>query len=318
MTKNNYVKGIVKAIKSYMPELYEVYSPDDYQYAQQIPNRPDLYDTERRQIYVNVHKMTQDLLKRSVKIRPEVITKRQQLDDKPVIFVCWFQGYEAMPEVVKLCYESILHHSNGHKVILITTDNLTDYIDIDKNILNALNEGSISYTAFSDYIRVCLLAKYEGIWIDSTVCLTDDISETYFTEPFILPKSQRIYDSKLFVRVFLNTYFYTKIVYLLGGTDNRIYSLVKDIYEQWFATHTGIINYFFINDVFEFVIQNDEQSMKLWSDCPINNVFIEAFNNCKYDISYNMLMKYLPKQTIFKLTYKGMKLNEGHRLLLSL
>lgn len=39
------------------------------------------------------------------------------------IWVCWWQGEEQMPDIVKACYHSIQKHACTHPVILITSEN---------------------------------------------------------------------------------------------------------------------------------------------------------------------------------------------------
>ena len=92
-------------------------------------------------------------------------------DDCP-IFVCWLQGEEAMPPVVKACYASIKHFAQNHPVVLITSENLSQWVAIPDHILRKVGEGKITLTHFSDIIRANLIAKYNAIWLDATIYLT--------------------------------------------------------------------------------------------------------------------------------------------------
>lgn len=92
-------------------------------------------------------------------------------DDCP-IFVCWLQGEEAMPPVVKACYASIKRFAQNHPVVLITSENLSQWVAIPEHILRKVSEGKITPTHFSDIIRVNLLAKYNAIWLDASIYLT--------------------------------------------------------------------------------------------------------------------------------------------------
>ena len=92
-------------------------------------------------------------------------------DDCP-IFVCWLQGEEAMPPVVKACFASIKRFAQNHPVVLITSENFSQYVTIPDHILRKVSEGKITLTHFSDIIRVNLLAKYNAIWLDATIYLT--------------------------------------------------------------------------------------------------------------------------------------------------
>lgn len=65
----------------------------------------------------------------------------------------------------------------GYAHVLITKDNLNDYIDIPKFIWNRLDTGSMSLTHFSDYVRLSLLCKYGGIWADAACFFSSKIPE---------------------------------------------------------------------------------------------------------------------------------------------
>ena len=70
---------------------------------------------------------------------------------------------------MKTCVESIKKHSCEYKVVLLDKDNFNRYIDIPKNIKDKLDKGLLAIQNFSDYLRIKLLAKYNCLWIDSTV-----------------------------------------------------------------------------------------------------------------------------------------------------
>lgn len=93
------------------------------------------------------------------------------------IWVCWWQGEESMPLVVKACYESIKQHSGGHEVVLITTDNMCQYVSLPDHVIKKFDLGIISNTHMSDILRMYLLKEYGGIWVDITNFLTRRVDE---------------------------------------------------------------------------------------------------------------------------------------------
>ena len=105
-----------------------------------------------------------------------------------------------MPEIVSICYKSLLEHSSSKTVNLITSENLNEYILVPDFIKGYLDKGKISRTHFADYIRIMLLAKYGGLWIDASVLVTGDIT-TETQRPFFTIK-QRIKDSIHYVSDF--------------------------------------------------------------------------------------------------------------------
>lgn len=74
------------------------------------------------------------------------------------IWVMWWQGMDChIPKIVKACIASIKRHANGHEVIVIDGKNYSNYIDIPKSVQQRFDEGKMSITALSDYVRFRLL-----------------------------------------------------------------------------------------------------------------------------------------------------------------
>ena len=103
---------------------------------------------------------------------------------KEYVFVCWLQGYDNAPSIVKKCIDSIEIHMDNEidDVILITKQNINQYVEMPEFILNKWKSGNISDAHFSDILRVFLLCKYGGTWIDATVMLFDEIPEYLLNE----------------------------------------------------------------------------------------------------------------------------------------
>lgn len=96
----------------------------------------------------------------------EVITNNKD------VWICWLQGISKAPDIVKKCVESIVYWLGDKEIHFIDESNLYDYIDLPNYIIEKWKKGIISNTLFSDFIRLDLLKKYGGIWIDSTVFMT--------------------------------------------------------------------------------------------------------------------------------------------------
>lgn len=82
------------------------------------------------------------------------------------IWVFWWQGEEAMPELVRGCYRQLCRHNTNVK--LITKTNFQSYCNIPEAVVTKVEQQQITLTAFSDIIRVSLLAAHGGFWVDST------------------------------------------------------------------------------------------------------------------------------------------------------
>ena len=101
---------------------------------------------------------------------------------------CWFQGEENAPDLCKKCLESLRKYLKDREIIVITEKNMYDYIDFPDFIKEKYNKGIITRTHLSDLLRIQLLIKYGGTWIDSTVLFTgfNDLTKSYFDVPLFL------------------------------------------------------------------------------------------------------------------------------------
>ena len=89
-----------------------------------------------------------------------------------VIWWCWLQGKEQAPPVVQACYTSLKKNLPEYEVRAIDSDNWKEYIELPDYIVKKWLKKQIPPALFSDLLRLQLLIKYGGTWIDSTVLCT--------------------------------------------------------------------------------------------------------------------------------------------------
>lgn len=117
----------------------------------------------------------QEVVGRYIENTGKMLLNNEPIGESSNIWVCWWQGEENMPEVVKVCYRSIKKLSGRHPVVLITEENLKDYVQLPQIIMDKYDAGIISKTHFSDILRFYLLKEHGGIWMDITNFLTAQI-----------------------------------------------------------------------------------------------------------------------------------------------
>ena len=95
--------------------------------------------------------------------------------EKVVVWIFWSQGFNIAPTFVK---ENLKHTervlSSNYIVRSIDLKGLRELIDIPEPILSNYYSGKLKEAFFSDYVRFNLLAKFGGLWLDSTVYITQD------------------------------------------------------------------------------------------------------------------------------------------------
>ena len=107
---------------------------------------------------------------------------RELMHEHPkVIWWCWLQGYDAAPPIVKACYNSLMREfkgsrvqglNDGYEIKVIDGENWKEYIELPDFIVKKWEKKQIPPALFSDLLRLELLIKYGGTWIDSTVLCT--------------------------------------------------------------------------------------------------------------------------------------------------
>lgn len=84
------------------------------------------------------------------------------------LWILWFQGFENSPYPIKECLNSWkVHNRDSWDIIELTNKNIGDYVNITKIKEKYINK-KITKIAFSDIIRIELLKRYGGLWVDST------------------------------------------------------------------------------------------------------------------------------------------------------
>ncbi|MCT3078840.1 hypothetical protein IRM63_06970 [Leuconostoc citreum] len=94
-----------------------------------------------------------------------------------LVWVMWWQN--EIPPIVKFNIER-MRRKFGDRLVLISKDNYLEYLNVDEELLQLINSNLVNLTMLSDYIRTGLLFNYGGLWIDSTVYLTDSYSDDVF------------------------------------------------------------------------------------------------------------------------------------------
>lgn len=97
------------------------------------------------------------------------------------IWICWFQGMENAPDLVKSCYKSVKREFPEYKITVLTAKSIQQYVTIPEEILYKWNKGIINNANFSDVLRVEILSKYGGIWLDATVYCTGNTIKDFYT-----------------------------------------------------------------------------------------------------------------------------------------
>jgi hypothetical protein len=211
-----------------------------------------------------------------------------------VIWVCWLQGMDSAPDVVKKCYASLQRFCPDFEIKVVTLDNITEYVHFPDYIWKKYQKKQITNTEFSDLLRLALLSEHGGYWIDSTVFLTDALSMQIQEADFFAYHS----DSHL-----KNNNWFLKA----SKGDVLIRNMKNLMFEYWkYENH--LINYFLYHLFFDLMIEKSRYLAQKWGKVPL------IYDDC-YDLEYNFFTPYSDelwqsiqqKTSIHKLSYKYKK-----------
>jgi len=94
------------------------------------------------------------------------------------IWFMWLQGLDNAPLLVKKCYASWKKHNPDWNLVLLDEDSINQYIDLQSL---GIQTESIIKQAFSDLVRINLLARHGGVWVDAT-CFCQISLDTWLDE----------------------------------------------------------------------------------------------------------------------------------------
>lgn len=130
-------------------------------------------------------------------IAKEYCHKESSVTNNKDVWVCWLQGIDNAPQIVKKCVESHKYWLKDKEIHFIDESNVFDFIDLPKHIIYKWRKGIISNTLFSDFVRLCLLKEYGGLWIDSTVLFTGKLPDYIENHDFFMYRTPLEDEGKL-------------------------------------------------------------------------------------------------------------------------
>jgi len=222
--------------------------------------------------------------------------------DKIPVWICWFDGYDSMPELVKVCYNSVYKNIPEElaEIKLITINNYHEFVHLPEYIVEKFNNKKICPAHFSDILRFALLSKYGGMWLDATVYISSEIPVEYLTTDFY---TQKVSDKE--------KYYYEPsraqwCGFIWSGSPNNIlFSFVRDGLFSYWQNFDAAIDYIF----FDYIILNAYNNIANVKDMidnqkPNNELIWDLWQSI--DLPFDQeKYNYICEQNIFhKLTYK--------------
>jgi hypothetical protein len=220
------------------------------------------------------------------------------------IWIMWWQGItDETPQLIKACIQSVKRHSSGRKVVLINQSNLKNYIQLPASLQTRLDEGNMTITALSDYVRFALLYNYGGIWLDATLYVTKDFPDEICVTPIYTrhqSTARRDNDNWIWSGFFIG-----------GYQRNPLFYALMKIYEKYWSECSKQIDYLLI-DIFIMGLYWHSPSLRqIFLDVPVNNTDV-FYLASQLDKSVQEPLKIAADTYVHKLTYKARHKADAH------
>jgi len=209
------------------------------------------------------HKAIERFIRKKIGIpKYTAIQQNTEKTDSTPIWFLWFQGENDMPDVVRLCYKSVLRNHGKGKVILLTEKNIDQYVILPVFILEKYKRGGISKTHLSDILRMALLSKYGGLWMDSTILLTAPIPDEVFDSAIYC-----IHHHRRDQFVFKGRW----SIFFMSVKNRSIPAYIYSYLIRYFKANDGLIDYFLTDYLIDIAYKSIPEIRDAIDSIPINN-----------------------------------------------
>jgi len=228
-----------------------------------------------------------------------------------IIWIYWHQGWDAAPEIAVTCKSTWIANNQRWDVRAISYDSLKDYLDIEKEFPGILDKD-LSLASLSDVIRIALLRKFGGVWVDSTLYCRDPLDEWIgFLEDqdffaFSKPAPDRMVSSW----------------FLLAKLDSLIIQKWYKKTQEYWLKRSKADAYFWFHKLFNKLHRTDEDFRNRWVKVPKVSArpphFFDPYSKVFFaDFNDETKQKIAKTQTpVFKLSHKyDQTLNSDHTIL---
>ena len=177
---------------------------------------------------------------------------------RKVIWTCWLQGVDEAPLIVRKCISSMQQYANGYDVIIIDANNVTQYIELPEYIHEKFRRGIIPPAHYSDVIRLALLNRYGGIWIDSTILLTDKLPDYIVNADLFVFRNPQVEGHGQIS----NPFFAAK-------PSHPIIESVYRLLLAYWENENKLVSYEIMHLFFSIAVENSKTNEHMWKKVPL-------------------------------------------------
>ena len=193
------------------------------------------------------------------------------------VWVCWLQGYEKAPALVKACINSIHNVMPEKDIVILTNENYKQYVDFPEYIEKKFQKGQIGMAHFSDLLRISLLTQWGGMWIDATALCTDKAFFEYVSEQPLFVFKQLNLSNQDDPPIIASSWFISCMA------NDPIIALTKKLLYLYWKDYDYLMNYFTFHLFFAMACRRYKEE---WDSVPMFN------NNSPHVLMFELTSDY--------------------------
>lgn len=279
----------------------------------------------KKQAFVWKHRLILDFLKRTFSgelssakdllVYPNYAGDANEYDGS--IWV-WWNDATKVPPIVSRCIFQMRKYAVGKVVRLVTEQNYSQYFSIPDYIEDKYRKGLITQTHFSDIVRMTLMSKYGGIYMDATLLQTGVIPQNYldldfYTNKVVIDKPWEVVSEGK-----LSSFFFA------CRKGNLMIETTRRMMLQYWKLYDLLIDYLWIDYLWILCAECLPQIKEMIEQVPYSNpslytlknsnlpcseaqyfVMLGDKNTVLYKFSYKDISRYSEKTADGELTLKG-------------
>ena len=176
------------------------------------------------------------------------------------IWLMWTQGLEQAPPLVLKCCESVEPYRGDYDVVVLTADNLSQYVRLPEHIAHLYREKKIGEALHSDLVRAYLLLQYGGIWRDAT-CYQSAPYPSYVVEAPFFMFSKSLLGGQL--SPIIGSSWFIK-----AEADNVLLRKAFAFLCEYFRHNSTPHNYYLFHLTLTMLVESDVACRRQWQQMP--------------------------------------------------
>jgi hypothetical protein len=209
----------------------------------------------------------------------------------------WWQGLDSTTDpLILACISSIKRHAGNRPVHIVTHENYSSFVTLPSKISELLKSHVISFTYLSDYLRCALLYEHGGIWVDSSIYMTQDFDQEISEYNFYSASRDVTPQSSAFSERW-------SIYFLASTPRNPLYKYLLDCYLEYWSNVHGLVDYFLTDSIFKIAYTHIDDVQATIDRVPSNNLHCSTLQHrLNQDVDS---IEPIHSTYIHKLTYKS-------------